>query len=362
MAYRDLNDGFVSTQPVSSPKKTYLPNFPSDTRLVSCFPQLDLMHRSFGKFHTMQWIDFVLDNPDEIWERIIDEDTTYYYYFYFLGSDSAVPVFVVELYFDDDQWIINNHTIVISSETISQICKFTRVYSRAKEWEKESFIKRLNDKALEKYDTNELTDARRLIDAAIDLSGAESAYLLNNRGLICWKMGKIDQAKTDFLASINLDTENGDPYFNLGLIYFDESSFSKALYYLEKAVDIDPTDSQFLTELAHLYLELGKESQALTLFKKAFENNPTDAQIDFHLGYYFLYKKRNPRSALKYYKKGLQKDPGDQFAIADSAIAHWVTGNAKKTAQLRKNAPRPKVSYAIYHQSISISQYGNGKL
>jgi len=143
-------------------------------------------------------------------------------------------------------------------------------------------------------------------------------------------MGKTDEAKADFLASIGLDEGNGDPYFNIGLIYFDESDYSRALYYLRRAVEINPRDSQFLTELGHLYLELEREEDALKSFKQAFENDPDDAQVDFHLGYYFLYKRREPLHAVKYYAKGLKKDPVDQFALADLAVAHWVLGNTRK--------------------------------
>jgi tetratricopeptide (TPR) repeat protein len=197
-------------------------------------------------------------------------------------------------------------------------------------------VRALNEKALLKYDQDSLDEARELIDAAIRFSETGSAYLLNNRGLISWKMGRTDQAKSDFLESIELDSANGDPYFNIGLIYFDESNYLKALQYLRRAVEINPFDSQFLTELGHLYLELEREEEALLLFEKAFKNNPGDPQVDFHLGYYFLYKKHDPNNAISYYEKGLRKDPDDQFALADLAIAYWVLGNQSKSSEIHQ--------------------------
>ena len=192
----------------------------------------------------------------------------------------------------------------------------------------------LNERALRKYDENRLDEARELIDAAISLSTTASAYLFNNRGLICWKMGNIDAAKKDFLESINLDESNGDPYFNIGLIYFDEADYCRALHYLGRAVEINPGDSQFLTELGHLYLEMEREDEALKFFDRAFANDPADAQVDFHLGYYFLYKKHEPHHAVKYYRKGLKKDPGDQLALADLAMAHWILGNRQECIEI----------------------------
>ncbi|MGQ9667353.1 MAG: trimethylamine methyltransferase family protein, partial [Anaerolineae bacterium] len=63
-----------------------------------------------------------------------------------------------------------------------------------------------------------LDEASDLIDAAIRVGGSTCAYLFNTRGLIYWKMGRIDEAKRNFLEAIDLDSENGDPHFNIGLI------------------------------------------------------------------------------------------------------------------------------------------------
>ena len=149
-------------------------------------------------------------------------------------------------------------------------------------------------------------------------------------------MGLTDQAKKDFLDAIELDTSNGDPYFNLGLIYFDELNHDSALKYLGRAVEISPSDSQFLTELGHLYLELDREDEAFELFDKATTTNPNDPQADFHLGYYHLYKKNQPRRAVEFYGRGLRKDPDDQFALADYAVAQWTAGNKRKALGIRR--------------------------
>ena len=175
-------------------------------------------------------------------------------------------------------------------------------------------------------------------------------------------MGRVDEAKQDFLESISLDEGNGDPYFNIGLIYFDEADFRRALHYLGRAVEINPGDSQFLTELGHLYLELEREDEALRLFDLAFEKDPADAQVDFHLGHYFLYKKHEPRHAVKYYHKGLQKDPGDQFALADLALAHWILGNTRKCLEIHRIIQRnpklmPYTISRLVYLNMEMGQY-----
>lgn len=334
MATRELEDAFYWAEDSPILTTPYLPEFPAERAILEALPEILAGGLRLQKTDFLTWVNFTLENPDEIWESEGPDERRLYHYLNFIAVEGKTPLFAVELACSDDLMEVRDYSMILRERELNQLRSGNLVYSRAKEWERERVVRALNEKALAKYDEECLDEARLLIDAAIRMSGAGSAYLLNNRGLIWWKMGKTDEAKDDFLASIGLDEGNGDPYFNIGLIYFDESNYNRALHYLRRAVEINPVDSQFLTELGHLYLELGQEDDALQLFRQAFENDPDDAQVDFHLGYYFLYKRREPLHAIKYYAKGLKKDPADQFALADLAVAHWVLGNTRKTVKI----------------------------
>jgi tetratricopeptide (TPR) repeat protein len=336
MATRDLEESFFSEEHTVDLPETFLPAFPDKRAVFSVFPELAPGPVQVGKIGFIPWVDFTLDNPDEIWETDDLLDEKFYHYVSFIEKEDEPPAFVVEVSYADDMMEVNNFSLIVSESELYSLRSGERVYCRAKEWEKERLVRTLNERALSRYDEDRLDEARELIDTAIKVSGSGCAYLFNNRGLICWKMGMTDQAKRDFLESINLDEGNGDPYFNIGLIYFDESDYARALRYLGRAVDINPADSQFLTELGHLYLELEREDEALQLFRRAFENDPGDPQVDFHLGYYFLYKKRQPKHAVKYYDAGLKKDPNDQFALADLAVAQWILGNSHRALEIHR--------------------------
>jgi tetratricopeptide (TPR) repeat protein len=336
MAIKDMQQSVIPNKSRRDQPTTFLPSFPSSRSILGAIPEVIPETVELGKTCFIGWVDFTLENPDEIWEIEQVSDIKIYHYLSFFGNMEGPPVFAVEVRFLDEVLEINDFALILVESEVTVLRSGNLVYCRRLEWEKERLVRALNEQALTKYDQDRLDEARELIDSAIRLSGYASAYLFNNRGLICWKMGKIDEAKQDFLESIHLDSENGDPYFNIGLIYFDECDLSHALHYLRKAVDISPLDSQFLTELAHLYLELDREDEALQLFERAFENDPADAQVDFHLGHYFLYKKCQPRDAVRYYRQGLEKDPHDQFALADLALAHWILGNKRKTLAIHK--------------------------
>ncbi len=362
MATRDLEQTFYSEDPVITLEETSLPSFPGERGILKAIPGIVSGVAPLGKSDFLTWVDFTLEHPDEIWEAGDFGEKKIYNYLCFLENGGASPLFAVEVCSHDDLMEVNNYALVVRESDAQRLRSGTAVYSLAREWERERLVRNLNEQALTKYDEDCLEEAQQLIDTAIRFSGSGSAYLFNNRGLICWKMGKTDQAKEDFLQSISLDRGNGDPYFNIGLIYFDEADYSRALYYLRRAVDLNPVDSQFLTELGHLYLELEREEEALRLFRKAFETNPHDPQVDFHLGYYFLYKKRNPRNALKYYHQGLKKDPDDQFALADLAVAHCILGNRRKSLKIhrilqRKPALMPYTMSRLVYLKMEMGDY-----
>lgn len=344
--------------------RTFLPAFPVDSCLLKAIPGLLVTSQPIGPAGFLAWVEFTLENPDEIWESGESDEKRFYHYFTFIEENDRLPVFVVEVCCTEDLMEVNNFCLVVRDTDLNRLQAGGQVYCRAREWEKERLVRALNEKALGKYDEEHLDEAKELIDLAINLSGDGSAYLFNNRGLISWKMGWTDQAKRDFLESINLDEANGDPYFNIGLIYLDECDYHRALLYLQRAVELNPSDSQYLTELGHLYLELDREKEALGLFRKAFENNPADAQVDFHLGHYFLYKKREPRHAVKYYCKGLKKDPNDQFALADLAVAHWVVGHRRKTKEIHralqlKQTLMPYTISRLVYLNVEMGDYEN---
>ncbi len=337
MAFK-VKDIFFGKESFEQPGlNPHLPEFPDPQVIRRSFPSLFGLSSFLGKTHFDSWVEFALEHPDEIWEKdeALEDVTSYYYVAFFGVNFDTPPVFVVEVSMIDEYIEVTDYSLLLDEFSIISVRSGTMVYSAIKEHDREKQIRTLNDKALKKYEENQLEEARDFIDSAIRLSGPGSAYLFNNRGLICWKMGRIDQAKQDFLASIGLDRENADPYFNIGLIYLDESEYRKALLYLRSAVELNPFDSQFLTELGHLYLEMDREQDALQLFQKALETNPDDAQVDFHLGYYFLYKKRKPVEAVKHYKCGLKKEPNDQYALADLAVAYWIRGASRKTREIQ---------------------------
>jgi tetratricopeptide (TPR) repeat protein len=364
MAKRDLQELLFREQPPEAPHAAFLPPFPSTKAIMTSLSGVRSDSVALGETNFLSWIDIALEYPDEIREIEYGFEQRASYYFYYLETEGKAPAFVVELAWADDAARVSDFSLVVDDTELLKLRLAKLTYSRAGEWERDQLVRSLSDQALKKYEEDCLDEARQLIDSAIRIGGPRYADLYNNRGLISWKMGQTEQAKSDFLESIGLEEGNGDPYFNMGLILFDETNLDEALRYLRRAVELNPSDTQFLTELGHLYLEMEREDEALKLFSQAVKRDPEDPQVDFHLGHYFLYKKGKPRSAVKYYGQGLKKDPEDQFALADLAMAHWVLGNRRKTLEIQhllQKKPRlmPYTISRLVHLSVQMGKYEN---
>jgi tetratricopeptide (TPR) repeat protein len=352
MATKDLHVGFSVGDLEHTQFETALPPFPTMKRVLEALPGIYYDGTGMGKAGFAGWVEFTLEFPDEVWDAgPVAEGNVYHYLGFFVEMGTA-PAFAVEVLWVDGVAEVNDFTLVVRDADLNALRSGSIVYSLTEELAREAQVRLLNERALMKYDENSLQEADELLEKAIMLSGSSSAYLFNNRGLIHWKRGNSDKAKDDFRESIRLDPGNSDAHFNLGLIYSDEADFAGALRHLEQAVALEPGDSQYVTELGHLYLDLEREKEALELYGKVLARRPGDAQINFHLGYYFLYRRNRPRKAARHFSKGLETRPGDQCALVDLAVAHWILGHKHKCRGIQQ----------LLHERSSLAPYTVSRL
>lgn len=66
-----------------------------------------------------------------------------------------------------------------------------------------------------------------------------SAYL--ERAMIYADNGKKKLAKSDFENAIKFAPDMIDGYYNFGVFHYNQNNFSEAIFYFEKALEIDPT-------------------------------------------------------------------------------------------------------------------------
>lgn len=88
----------------------------------------------------------------------------------------------------------------------------------------------------------------------------------------------------------NPDTALG--WVELGFYYRNLKDYEKAIEYFEKAIDVDPANTNALTLYAECFDFAGRKEEAIAAYNKAIEFNPEEKAIPFNLGL-LLYKEAN---------------------------------------------------------------------
>lgn len=106
----------------------------------------------------------------------------------------------------------------------------------------------------------------------------KSSVILDERGLVLYSLGKKEEAKTSFEASIRNFPDNFNALINLANFYSQENKFKEAVNYYEKAMVLKPSDPDLLFNYAATCANLGNKKKAKELFKKYLELYPDDPE------------------------------------------------------------------------------------
>jgi tetratricopeptide (TPR) repeat protein len=90
-------------------------------------------------------------------------------------------------------------------------------------------------------------------------------------------------ARSQMQKCMEIDNNNSDAAYQLGLSYKAEGDITKAIEFLEATVKISPDYAPALRDLGTLYLQSGGELKARPILEKAVLINPTDADTHFQL-------------------------------------------------------------------------------
>ncbi len=88
--------------------------------------------------------------------------------------------------------------------------------------------------------------------------------------------GKWDEIIGLYNKILQVDPQNTYANYRLGLIYYDQKNFEKALPYVEKVVNLYPFDYESLLLLAWVKLNLQQMREARILFQKVLLYSPDD--------------------------------------------------------------------------------------
>ncbi len=107
----------------------------------------------------------------------------------------------------------------------------------------------------------------------------QHASALNYLGYTYAEMGiHLDLALELVQRALKIRPEDGYITDSLGWVYFKKQEYGKAVFYLEKAVELSDYETVIATHLADAYIKTGQQKKAVDMYKKALENARPDQE------------------------------------------------------------------------------------
>ena len=126
-----------------------------------------------------------------------------------------------------------------------------------------------------------------------------------------------DKAISFYLRCIELDP-TAAAYYNLGIAYYNQGNYIKAIELWEKAIELDPDLAMAYNNLGVAYKNQGNLTKAIESYEKAIELDPDLAMAYVNLGVAY-YNNSDVNTALIYYKKAAR--------LGHKGVQDWLREN-----------------------------------
>ncbi|ACO04435.1 MAG TPA: tetratricopeptide repeat protein [Persephonella sp.] len=146
--------------------------------------------------------------------------------------------------------------------------------------------------------------------------------------------------------------QNSQYYYKIGLSYLNSGNIAQAIYYLNKAYEIDPEDPDILNALGIAYTNVKEYSRAKEFFLKSIEILPDKPETYTNLGV-LLAQEGNYEQALWYLEKAIENPNyrNKEKALYNIAVVYRKMGNLPKFEEALKRT----ISYNPYFMNAYIT-------
>ncbi len=108
---------------------------------------------------------------------------------------------------------------------------------------------------------------------AADFKGGPKAGLLNKMGICDLMLQRYREARKNFSRAVKADRNHSDAYNNLGVVYYEQRDYGRAIKSYEKAISLNPWASYY-SNLGAAYFSKKQFEKAAYQYSKALELDP----------------------------------------------------------------------------------------
>lgn len=190
---------------------------------------------------------------------------------------------------------------------------------------------------------NELREGELQVKGSKDLDSNNNIQELFDFGYDYKNQSRHFEAKKAFERIIELDPDNENAYFELGLIYEELGDLTRAAEYLKKSLELDPNNSAAYVELGNCYREEGNRKGVRMAAKRALELNPNNKEVYFLIGRNYL-EEGDYLQAEKMFQKALELDPKWEPAYTALGTCYRLQKDYSKLEELSNKIIREGIN------------------
>lgn len=101
------------------------------------------------------------------------------------------------------------------------------------------------------------------------------------------EFNQLEEAQKEYILITNLEPENYEAYFQIGVLFYKRNLFDNSVAYFQKALRINPQHSDTHFYLGMLYFNTGRYEEAQASLNKALQYNPRNLKAHLYLGLIF---------------------------------------------------------------------------
>ncbi len=192
------------------------------------------------------------------------------------------------------------------------------------------------------------------------------------RGHVYEKLGKIEEARRDYLKAAELNPKAAWPRMNLGVLLHREGKIEDAIQEYRKALDADPEHAATHSNLGEALRRLERLDEALIHHRKAVQLDPGNARHRNNLAFALKDKRDSKgqldaaalRDAIAELQEACKLDPENprRYNRLGYFLAYWI-GDPKRAIDQYKKAIdlHPKYWIAYYNMMLSLKSVKDRK-
>jgi serine/threonine protein kinase/tetratricopeptide (TPR) repeat protein len=160
--------------------------------------------------------------------------------------------------------------------------------------------------------------------------------------------------------ALEIGGETPSVLITLGMIRAGTGEPEVAMRLLDRALAIDPANTEALRRRANVHRRLGAMAQAEADLRRTISLRP-----DFWGGYnslgVFLYQAGRHNEALEAYGRGLRSAPGNASLLTNAAVAHWALGSIEEAVLMLERVLDVQPDHPFARSNLGTAYFYTGR-